>query len=201
MDENPLLEGPLLTEFCPFCPPCSTSITSSVMAPGQIPHSIWHANHQSIMAPEQTPHPYLQANRQSIMAPSQIPHPVWQANRPSIMAPGQISYPVWQTNRHSRPLSPGPFRPRLPPYGFYQNVQRDMWIIHIKDTFQQIVRQAECQPSNGTVRRVDPPDDETRFTVAYSFAPDQELHRMFVRLPMLFRLFDIDFVCLGENLQ
>ena len=58
-----------------------------------------------------------------------------------------------------------------------------MWIIRTKDSFQLLIRHAECQPSNGTVRSVERPDDETRFVVAYSFAPDRELHSLFVGFP------------------
>ena len=106
------------------------------------------------------------------------------------MASGQIPCPNWQTNRHSVP-DPGRFRPKLP-CGYFDNLPRDMWIIRTKDSFQLLIRHAECQPSNGTVRRVLRPDDETRFAVAYSFAPDRELHSMLVRSPGVFGLFDTD---------
>ena len=76
-----------------------------------------------------------------------------------------------------------------------------MWIIRAKDNFRLLIRHAECQPSNATVRRVERPDEETRFTVAYSSAPDQELHNLFVGLLVVLGLVDTDFVSLGEDLQ
>ena len=96
---------------------------------------------------------------------------------------------------------PGGFRPALP-CGYFDNFPRDMWIIVTKDSFQLLIQQAECQPSNGTVRRVDYPDNETRFAVAYSSAPDIALQSMLVRFSG--SLWNFPLLTLfpsGENLQ
>ena len=96
---------------------------------------------------------------------------------------------------------PGRFRPALS-YGYFDNLSRDMWIIRTKDSFQLLIQQAERQPSNGTVRRVEYPDNQTRFAVAYSFAPDIALQSMLVRLSGSFWNFPLlTLFSSGENLQ
>ena len=77
-----------------------------------------------------------------------------------------------------------------------------MWIIRTKDSFQLLIQHAERQPSNGTVRKVEDPDDETRFAVAYSFAPDIALQSMLVRLSgSLWNFSILTLFPSGENLQ
>ena len=222
-----LEEGPLLTDLRSFDSSYTTSIALSVMTPGQVPHPklpvmspvqdphpFAPANRQRIMTPGQVPHPKLPvmspvqdpdlfspANRQNIMAPGQTPHSNWQNIHQSYIAPVQLPLPYAQANPQPIMVPAEIPDPRWPPYGFHENWQRSIWVIRIQDTFQKVIRYAESQPSNGTVRTVERPDDVTRFMVAYSFAPDQELENLFVRLPAGFELLHTDFVFLAQNLH
>lgn len=56
-----------------------------------------------------------------------------------------------------------------------------------------LIRTAEGLPSNGAVRRVDRPDGERDFAVAYGAAPDEELHQLLVCFSMIWGVFDTDF--------
>ena len=102
-----------------------------------------------------------------------------------------MPHPTWPSNRHYIP-TPDCFRKKLP-CGYFGNLPRDMprdmWIILTRESFQLLIRHALSQPSNGTVRRVDPPDEETRFVVVYGFVPDKELIRLLVRLTRFYCVF------------
>lgn len=77
--------------------------------------------------------------------------------------------------------SPLAYRPKNPFLNLFpEDFQRDIWLSKTKDHFHQLILWAERQPSNGTVRTVDRPDGETRFTVAYGNYPDGELQELFV---------------------
>ena len=191
-----LEEGPLLTDLRSFDSSYTTSIALSVMTPGQVPHP-----KLPVMSPVQDPDLFSPANRQNIMAPGQTPHSNWQNIHQSYIAPVQLPLPYAQANPQPIMVPAEIPDPRWPPYGFHENWQRSIWVIRIQDTFQKVIRYAESQPSNGTVRTVERPDDVTRFMVAYSFAPDQELENLFVRLPAGFELLHTDFVFLAQNLH
>ena len=116
------------------------------------------------------------------------------------MASGQFPRPTWATNHSSVP-TPSRFRPQLP-CGYFINLPRDIWVLRTKDNFHQLILWGERQPSNGTVRRVDKPDDQTRFAVAYGSVPDNDkgLHVMLVSHLSLLHFFKLTFV-VGDHLQ
>ena len=110
--------------------------------------------------PQTTQTPYLNMTpgrrlQQSI--PSQIPRPTPQA---------------YQTYNPFFNLHP-------------KNFQRGIWLDKTRDHFHQLILWAERQPSNGSVRGVDRPDGETRFTVAYGDGPDGDLQDLLVCLLLL----------------
>ncbi len=48
------------------------------------------------------------------------------------------------------------------------------------DRFNHLIRLGESQRSNGSVRKVERPDGETRFAVAYGEEPDHDLRIILV---------------------
>ena len=58
----------------------------------------------------------------------------------------------------------------------------ELWIENAQMSFHQLIMYGESQPSNGTVRRVEPPDGITSFIVAYGSEPDHGLQICLVRL-------------------
>lgn len=48
------------------------------------------------------------------------------------------------------------------------------------DAFEQLILVAESQPSNGTVRKVYPPNSDTNFAFAYGGKPDNDLRDVLV---------------------
>ena len=51
------------------------------------------------------------------------------------------------------------------------------------DAFNHLILFGESQPSNGTVRKVFPPNGETTFAIAYGDAPDKDLRELLVCYP------------------
>ena len=105
------------------------------------------------------------------MAPSQIPRPTPQPSCPPVARPNQRSRQVWGPLPDLKNFQN--IRPRM-------NVHQEYWLDSNMDRFNHLILFGESQPSNGTVRKVERPDGETRFTVAYGEAPDDELRIMLV---------------------
>ncbi|KAL9071456.1 MAG: hypothetical protein Q9161_004173 [Pseudevernia consocians] len=93
------------------------------------------------------------------------------------MAPRQPTYPpaprpnqgpklIW-----ARRPNPQAFRPPI-------DIRHEHWLQRTLDRFHQLILLGESEPSNGTVRKVDPPDGETCFAVAYGDAPDHNLRAL-----------------------
>ena len=66
-----------------------------------------------------------------------------------------------------------------------------IWLRRTMDAFDQLIHLGERQPSNGTLRKVYPPDGETYFAVAYGKAPDDDLRDLLVCCPIWLVLFGV----------
>ena len=67
------------------------------------------------------------------------------------------------------------------------------------EAFDQLIHLGESQPSNGTVRKVYPPDGETYFAVAYGDAPDNDLRDVLVWFPIRLLMFGVSGLTLNSE--
>ena len=147
-------------------------------------------NYRSEMKTPLAPNFVHLPSRPPSLPPKLLPsYPMSRTKSQPTMAPGQISRP---TRRPNHPHALGPHR--YPKHGAMRrpfpkecealqhqlNMQRQYWFDRTKDRFHQLILLGEGQPSNGTVRRVERPDGETRFAIAYGSAPDDDLHLLLV---------------------
>ena len=105
------------------------------------------------------------------MAPSQIPR--------STLLPDPHQPPKQILVRAAHPQAYRKFGPPI-------DLQHQHWLHRTLDRFNQLILFGESQPSNGIVRKVDRPDGETYFTVAYGDAPDDDLRALLVCSPNVF---------------
>lgn len=70
-------------------------------------------------------------------------------------------------------------------------MHRDIWVQSTKDRFNQLILFGESQPSNGTVRKIDPPNGATRFAVAYGTVPDNGIRVLLVFTPLVLILIEV----------
>lgn len=100
-----------------------------------------------------------------------MPDPIRYKQLPYM--PPQDRYPRHEETRFGIPRKRQALQSPMDP-------QRHFWLERTKNEFHQLILWGERQPSNGTVRRVERPDGETRFAVAYGSAPDEDLHVLLV---------------------
>ena len=106
------------------------------------------------------------------MAPGQVPDPTGYKQHPS--TPPRDRYPDHADLRFGIPRKRQALQSPMDPH-------RHFWLERTKNDFHQLILWGERQPSNGTVRRVERPDCETSFAVAYGSAPDEDLQVLLVR--------------------
>lgn len=116
------------------------------------------------------------------MAPGQLPRPPRQPNHPPFPDPTQHKGQE-RVHRLSSEAYQA-FRLRM-------DMQHQFWLQRTKDHFHQLIMWAERQPSNGTVRKVERPNDEDRFAVAYGTGPDPDLRDLLVCLQHISVLLEV----------